>query len=62
MGRKAIMKDDNEILTIEEAAAYLQMGKLSIYKLSRAKKIPHKKILNKYRFVKSELRNWVANK
>ena len=56
------MRNDNEILTIEEAAAYLQMGKLSIYKLARAKKIPHKKILNKYRFVKSELRNWVSNK
>ena len=56
------MANDNEILTIEEAAAYLQMGKLSIYKLARANKIPHKKILNKYRFVKSELRNWVSNK
>ena len=53
------MDKDNEILTIEEAAAYLQLGKLSIYKLVRAKKIPHKKVLNKYRFVKEELRNWV---
>ena len=53
------MNNDNEILTIEEAAAYLQLGKLSIYKLVRAKKIPHKKVLNKYRFVKEELRNWV---
>ena len=52
--------DDKEILTIEEAAEYLSLGKRSIYKLVRLKKIPHKKILNKFRFVKDNLRDWVA--
>ncbi|MFC1892176.1 helix-turn-helix domain-containing protein [Thermodesulfobacteriota bacterium] len=52
---------ENEILTIEEAAEYLQIGKRSIYKLAKAGKIPCRKILNKYRFVKEELRNWVKS-
>lgn len=51
---------ENEILTIEEAAEYLRMGKRSIYKLAKTKKIPCKKVLNKYRFVKEELRNWIS--
>ncbi len=31
---------DNEILTIEEAAEYLQLGKRSVYKLAKAGEIP----------------------
>lgn len=53
------MLENKEILTIAEAAEYLQMGKRSIYKLVKEKKIPHKKVLNKFRFVKDDLRNWV---
>ncbi|MBN1850684.1 MAG: helix-turn-helix domain-containing protein [Deltaproteobacteria bacterium] len=53
--------DNKEILTIEEAAEYLSLGKRSIYKLIKTKKIPHKKILNKFRFLKAELRDWVGN-
>ena len=55
------MNNDNEILTIEEAAEYLRLGKRSIYKLAQEGKIPCKKILNKYRFVKSDLKKWVSN-
>ncbi len=53
------MLENKEILTIAEAAEYLQMGKRSIYKLVKAKKLPHKKVLNKFRFVKDDLRQWV---
>ena len=54
--------ENNDILTIEEAAEYLKLGKRSIYKLAKSGEIPHKKVLNKYRFVKEDLRNWVASK
>ena len=54
------MSDDQEILTIEEAAEYLKFGKRSIYKLAKAGKIPCKKVLNKWRFVKEELQKWVS--
>lgn len=51
--------DDKDILTIEEAAEYLSFGRQTIYKLIKEKKIPHKKVLNKFRFVKKDLRDWV---
>ena len=51
---------EKEILTIEEAANYLQIGKRSIYKLVKDGKIPGKKVLNKWRFEKESLREWVS--
>ena len=51
---------DKEILTIEEAAVYLQIGKRSIYKLAKEGSIPGKKVLNKWRFEKESLRFWVS--
>ena len=33
--------NNKEILTIDEAAEYLQLGKISIYNLIKTKKIPH---------------------
>lgn len=50
---------EKEILTIEEAAAYLQIGKRSLYKLVKEGKIPGKKILNKWRFEKESLKEWI---
>jgi excisionase family DNA binding protein len=52
--------EEKEILTIDEAAAFLKLGKRSIYKLIKEDKIPHVKILNKFRFDKETLRKWVA--
>jgi excisionase family DNA binding protein len=51
---------EKEILTIEEAAEYLKIGKRSIYKLAKDGKIPGKKVLNKWRFEKDSLRAWVS--
>lgn len=51
---------EKEILTIEEAATYLQIGKRSIYKLAKDGEIPGKKVLNKWRFEKESLRSWVS--
>ncbi|MEE9613034.1 MAG: helix-turn-helix domain-containing protein [Desulfatiglandales bacterium] len=51
---------EKEIMTIEEAANYLQIGKRSIYKLAKEGRIPGKKILNKWRFEKESLRKWVS--
>ena len=51
---------EKEILTIEEAAEYLQIGKRSIYKLAKDGEIPGKKVLNKWRFEKESLRQWVS--
>jgi len=50
---------EKEILTIEEAADYLKIGKRSLYKLAKEGLVPGKKILNKWRFEKESLREWV---
>ena len=50
---------EKEILTIEEAANFLQIGKRSLYKLAKDGRIPCKKVLNKWRFEKGALRAWV---
>lgn len=49
-----------DILTVEEAAAYLRIGKRSLYKLAKQGKVPGKKILNKWRFEKESLKEWVS--
>ena len=50
---------ERDILTIEEVSEYLQLSRRSIYKLIHEHKIPNKKVLNKYRFEKATLREWV---
>lgn len=51
---------EKEILTIEEAAELLKIGKRSVYKLAKKGKIPAKLVLNKWRFVRKDLIKWVA--
>lgn len=50
---------DRDILTIEEAAEFLQLGKRSVYKLAKAGRIPGKKVLNKWRFERESLKRWI---
>lgn len=53
------MAENNDILTIAEAAEYLRLGKRSVYKLANAGQIPAKMVLNKWRFEREALREWV---
>lgn len=53
------MAEEKDILTIEEAAGYLRLGKRSVYKLAKAGKISSKMVLNKWRFEREALREWV---
>lgn len=50
---------DNDILTIEEAAKFLRLGKRSVYKLAKTGQIPAKMVLNKWRFDRETLKEWV---
>ncbi|MBN1104692.1 MAG: helix-turn-helix domain-containing protein [Deltaproteobacteria bacterium] len=50
---------EKEILTIKEAAAYLQIGTRSLYRLAREGGIPGKKVLNKWRFARKSLQAWI---
>ena len=49
-----------EIMTIEEAANYLQIGRRSLYKLAKEGRIPGKKVMSRWRFEKESLKRWVS--
>jgi excisionase family DNA binding protein len=50
----------DEILTIDEVAAYLKTGKRTVYRLAAAHKIPAFKLGGTWRFRRSELDCWIA--
>lgn len=51
---------ERQILTIAEAADYLQLGVRTLYSLAKEHKIPGRKVKNKYRFERESLRRWIA--
>jgi len=53
------MAEEKDILTIEEAAEYLRLGKRSVYKLAKSGKLPAKMVLNKWRFEREALKEWI---
>ncbi len=50
---------DNEILTIEDVAAYLRLTPQTIYKWAQEKRIPAAKLGKEWRFRKSILDRWL---
>jgi excisionase family DNA binding protein len=56
------MAETKDILTISEAAAFLKIGRRSLYKLAKQGKVPGRKLLNKWRFDRESLTRWVAQK
>ena len=56
-------KDENmELLSIEEAAAYLRFSTTYLYKLARANEIPHMNFGRHILFRKADLYAWVGSK
>ena len=49
----------SEIMTLEETAKYLKIGKSTLYKMAREGKIPAVKIANQWRFRKEEIDRWL---
>ncbi len=50
---------DNEILTVDEIAAYLKLGKKTVYKLAAEKQIPAFRVGKFWRFKKAEIDEWI---
>lgn len=50
---------ENEILTIEEVAAYLRLTPQTIYKWAQEKRIPAAKLGKEWRFRKSIIDQWL---
>jgi excisionase family DNA binding protein len=54
------MKDEPEqILTLDEVAAYLKVGKRTVYRLAAAKKIPAFKVGGIWRFCRADIEGWI---
>ncbi len=54
-----MMEGFGEIMTLEETAKYLKIGKSTLYKMAREGKIPAVKIANQWRFRKDEIDKWL---
>ena len=48
----------NEVMTLQEVAAYLQIGRGKLYRLAQKGKIPATKVGRTWRFRKDLLDNW----
>lgn len=54
------MKEDTgEIFTLDEVAAYLKVGKRTVYRLAATKKIPAFKVGGTWRFQRQEIDQWI---
>ena len=54
------MKDEpGQILTLDEVAAYLKVGKRTVYRLAAAKKIPAFKVGGSWRFSLVDIDHWI---
>lgn len=50
-----------EILTVKQVVDYLQISQKSVYKLVKEGKLPAAKVLNKIRFNKDTVDQFIAN-
>lgn len=54
------MKDDpGEIFTLDEVAAYLKVGKRTVYRLVATKNIPAFKVGGTWRFQRRDIDQWI---
>ncbi len=51
----------DEILTLDEVAGYLKVGKRTVYRLAAAGKIPAFKLGGIWRFRRADLDRWIAD-
>jgi excisionase family DNA binding protein len=54
------MKDETgDIFTLDDVAAYLKVGKRTVYRLAAAKKIPAFKVGGTWRFSRTDIDAWI---
>lgn len=56
------MSDEiDDIFTLEEVAAYLKVGKRTVYRLAAAKKLPAFKVGGTWRFSRADIDSWIRH-
>ena len=58
-GEDAMKDEPGQILTLDEVAAYLKVGKRTVYRLAAAKKIPAFKVGGIWRFSRADIDGWI---
>ena len=59
---KPMSDQPDEILTIDEVAAYLKAGKRTVYRLAASGKLPAFKLGGTWRFRRRDLDQWIASR
>ena len=59
---EAMTDADDEILTLDEVAAYLKAGKRTVYRLAQKGEIPAFKLGGTWRFRKADMKRWIASR
>ena len=59
---KPMSDQPDEILTIDEVAAYLKAGKRTVYRLAARGKLPAFKLGGTWRFRRGDLDKWIASR
>lgn len=59
---KPFSDQPDEILTIDEVAAFLKAGKRTVYRLAASGKLPAFKLGGTWRFRRSDLDQWIASR
>ena len=57
-----MMQNFPEIMTLEETAKYLRIGKSTLYKMAREGEVPAIKIANQWRFRKRDIDKWLEER
>lgn len=57
--RQAPAIEDHDILTVYEAAAFLRISRAALYKLLKRGEIPAAKVLDRWRFSRRQLHQWI---
>jgi len=52
-------KATGEIFTLDEVAAYLKVGKRTVYRLAAVRKIPAFKVGGAWRFARADIDSWI---
>jgi excisionase family DNA binding protein len=54
------MTDQDQVLTIDELAAYLKISKSTLYKLAQNSEVPGQKVGKHWRFRRDIIDQWLA--
>lgn len=62
MTQTATHDEQHDVLTLDEAAAFLRLSRAAMYKLLKTSDIPAARILDRWRFSRAALAAWVEQR